>query len=217
MRETGIGVLLIDDHHLIREGLRRAFEADGGFTVVGEAGSAAAGLAQASARHPEVALVDVHLPDGSGIELTRQLRDRLPCCAIVVLTMYAGDEYLLAALEAGASAFVTKTISAQEVVAAARVAAADPLEFRATGLTTALRRRASTAISQLSQREQQVLELLAEGLRIEQIARQLYVSTSTTKTHIARVYDKLGAENRSQALLSAIRLGLIQVPRHPIF
>ncbi|HVA60007.1 MAG TPA: response regulator transcription factor [Mycobacteriales bacterium] len=203
-------VLLIDDHDLIRQGLRHAFERDQGFTVVGEAGTIAEGLELASALEPDVVIMDLRLPDGNGLEATRKLRELSPTCGIVVLTMYAGDEQLFGALEAGASAFVAKDAPAEDVVAAARHAASSPSAFTASDLADAMRRRLSPSGPQLSPREKQVLRLLADGLAVAQIARQLYISESTAKTHISKLYEKLGAGNRATALMTAMRLGLIR-------
>jgi len=202
-------VLLIDDHELIRQGLRRAFERDPDFEVVGEAGSVAEGVALASRLRPGVVVTDVRLPDGSGLDATRQIRKELPESGIVVLTMYAGDEQLFGALEAGASAFVAKDAPADDVVAAAKHAASSPTSFTATDLANAMRRRMTPSGPQLSPREREVLQLLADGLAVAQIARRLYISESTAKTHISKLYEKLGAGNRAQALMTAMRLGLI--------
>jgi DNA-binding NarL/FixJ family response regulator len=203
-------VLLIDDHELIREGLRRAFERDPDFHVVGEAASVAEGVALAQSLKPEVVVTDVRLPDGSGLDATRQIRRSLPDAGIVVLTMYAGDEQLFGALEAGASAFVAKDSPADDVVAAARHAASAPTSFTAADLANAMRRRMAPTGPQLSPREREVLQLLADGLAVAQIARRLYISESTAKTHISKLYEKLGAGNRAQALMTAMRLGLIK-------
>ena len=119
-------VLLVDDHDLIRQGLRRAFERAEDFTVVAEASSVAEGLAVAAQHKPDVVLMDIRLPDGSGLDAVKKLRAANPQMGIVVLTMYAGDEHLFGALEAGASAFVPKDAPAEDVVAAARHAAASP-------------------------------------------------------------------------------------------
>lgn len=203
-------VLLIDDHDLIRQGLRRAFERSDDFSVVGEASSLSQGE-QLVARHdPQVVVIDVRLPDGSGLDLVRKMRQHKPALGIVVLTMYAGDEQLFAALDSGASAFVPKDAPAEDVVAAARHAAVSPRSFTAPDLADAMQRRLRPTGPQLSPREREVLELLAEGLGVAAIARKLYISESTAKTHISKIYDKLGAANRAQAIMNAIRAGLIR-------
>jgi DNA-binding NarL/FixJ family response regulator len=205
-------VLLVDDHELIRQGLRRAFERTGDFTVVGEAGTVAEALALVDEHKPDVVTMDVRLPDGSGVDAARAIRRKHPTTGIVVLTMYAGDEQLFAALEAGASAFVQKDAPSDDVVAAARHAAVSPRAFTAKDLAGAMQRRLTPTGPQLSPREQQVLDLLAEGHGVAAIAKKLYISESTTKTHISKLYEKLGAGNRAQALMSALKLGLIASP-----
>jgi len=203
-------VLLVDDHELIRQGLRRAFERTEDFTVVAEAASVAEAVAAAAAHNPDVVVVDVRLPDGNGLDVARMLRERNNDVGIVVLTMYAGDEQLFGALEAGASAFVAKDAPAEDVVSAARHAVVSPRSFSASDLAEAMRRRLTPSGPQLSPREREVLQLLSDGLGVAAIARQLFISESTTKTHISKLYEKLGAANRAQALMTAMRLGLIR-------
>jgi DNA-binding NarL/FixJ family response regulator len=202
-------VLLVDDHDLIRQGLRHAFERAPDFRVCGEAASVAEGLAIATLTQPDVVIVDMRLPDGSGLEAVKRLRAGNRKLGIVVLTMYAGDEHLFGALEAGASAFMSKDVPADEVVAAARHAAEAPDSFSAADLAGAMKRRMAPAGPQVSPREREVLRCIADGYAVAQIAKTLYISPSTTKTHIANLYEKLGAGNRAQAIMAAMRLGLI--------
>ena len=202
-------ILLVDDHDLIRQGLSRAFERQGDFEVVGQAASVAEGEDLAKTLGPDVVVTDVRLPDGTGLDLVRTLRLTNDQIGLVVLTMYAGDEQLFAALEAGASAFVAKDSPADDVIAAARHASVSPRSFTAANLADAMRRRMSPTGPQLSPRETEVLRLLAEGLGVTAIARQLFVSESTAKTHISKIYEKLGAANRAQAIMNAIRAGLL--------
>jgi DNA-binding NarL/FixJ family response regulator len=203
-------VVLVDDHQLIRDGLRLAFDEAAGFAVVGEAGSLREAERMIHLRRPDVVVTDVRLPDGDGIGFTAALRARYPRLGIVVLTMYAGDEQLFAAHDAGASAFVGKDARSDEVVTAARHAVRHPTSFTATDLAAAVQRRARGPVGpQLSAREQQVLDLLVTGLKVESMARRLHVEPTTVKTHIQNIYAKLGAGNRVEAVMSAIRLGLI--------
>jgi len=208
-------VILVDDHELIRHGLAGAFARDAGFTVVGQSGSIGDAEALAEATTPDVAVIDLQLPDGSGLDLVRVLRKNRADMGLVVLTMYAGDEQIFAAMDAGASAFVGKDAPSTEVIAAARHAAVAPLTFTCAGLPEAMMRRMSSSTPRLSDRERQVLDLLADGLGVAAISGQLYISESTAKTHIAKVYEKLGAANRAQALVAAMRLGLIDVGQQP--
>ena len=203
-------VLLIDDHELIRQGLARAFERDDEMTVVGQAGSVAEGVKTYADLEPDVVVTDLELPDGHGLDLVRQVRQTSDAVGVVVLTMHAGDDQIFAAMEAGASAFVGKDSKAADVVSAARHAAVAPRTFLCAGLSGAMMRRATApAPPRLSAREEEVLSLLADGLGTGEIAGSLYMSESTAKTHITHIYQKLGAANRAQALVAAMRLGLL--------
>lgn len=206
---TPTTVLLVDDHDLIRQGLARAFDRHVDFTVVGHAASVSEGHRLAQTLHPDVVVTDVRLPDGTGLDLVRTLRSADGEIGLVVLTMYAGDEQLFAAMEAGASAFVAKDAPADDVVAAARHALVSPRSFTALALTDAMRRKMSPTGPQLSPREVEVLTLLAQGLGVTALARTLFVSESTAKTHISKIYEKLGAANRAQAIMKAIRAGFL--------
>lgn len=206
-----ISILLVDDHALIRQGLRRAFEQTDDLMIVAEATSVSEALVLERAHTPDVLVVDVNLGDGTGIDIIRTVRERRPTAGLVVLTMYDGDEHLFAALEAGASAFVLKQSPSEEVVAAVRRAAESPTTFTADGLAGAMRRKLATPAVQLTPREGEILKLLAAGMSVAQVSQQLYVSASTTKTHMAKLYEKLGAANRTQAVMTAVRLGLVSV------
>lgn len=204
-----LNVVLVDDHELIRQGLARAFERTEDFRVVAEAASIADAKAQVHEHKPHVLVTDVRLPDGTGLDLVRHVRGSDSEMGIVVLTMYAGDDQLFGALEAGASAFVAKDAPSDDVIAAARHASVSPRSFAAADLADAMRRKLEPTGPQLSSRESEVLSLLAEGLGVAAIAKQLFVSESTAKTHISKIYEKLGAANRAQAIMIAIRTGLL--------
>lgn len=211
-REQGpstVSVVLVDDHELIRTGLARAFERDPGMTVVGQAGGVAQALAVIDKTGPRVVVTDLQLPDGTGLDIIRAIRQRNSEMGLVVLTMHSGDDQIFAAMEAGASAFVGKEAPSKEVVSAAKHAAVSPRSFLCSSLAGAMMRRASDDRPRLSEREQEVLNLLAEGLGTAAIAGQLYMSESTAKTHIAKIYQKLGATNRAQALVTAMRMNLL--------
>jgi DNA-binding NarL/FixJ family response regulator len=209
MTQTPTRVLLIDDHDLIRQGLARAFEGQDDFNVCGQAASVAEGLRQFATLSPDVVITDVRLPDGLGFDLVKEIRKQGHDTGVVVLTMYAGDEQLFAALEAGASAFVAKDAPADEVVAAARHALVSPRSFTAADLAGAMRRKMTPAGPQLTARESEVLSLLARGFSVSAIARSIFVSDSTAKTHISKIYEKLGASNRADAIMKAVRSGLL--------
>ena len=206
----GTTVLLVDDHELIRQGLARAFERDEDMTVVGQAGSLQEGVSAWESLEPDVVVTDLQLPDGHGLDVVRAIRATSDTTGVVVLTMHAGDDQIFAAMEAGASAFVGKDTRAAEVVSAAKHAAIAPRTFLCAGLSQAVMRRAtSPAPPKLSGREAEVLALLADGLGTGEIAGSLYMSESTAKTHITHIYQKLGAANRAQALVTAMRMGLL--------
>lgn len=206
----GTTVLLVDDHELIRQGLARAFERDADMTVVGQAGSVDEGISFWDDLQPDVVVTDLQMPGGSGLDVVRAIRAKSDITGVVVLTMHAGDDQIFAAMEAGASAFVGKDTRATEVVSAAKHAAVAPRTFLCAGLSQAVMRRAtSPAPPRLSGREAEVLSLLADGLGTGEIAGSLFMSESTAKTHITHIYQKLGAANRAQALVTAMRLGLL--------
>ena len=206
----GITVLLVDDHELIRQGLARAFERDADMTVIGQEGCVADGISVWRQLQPDVVVTDLQLPDGHGLDVVRAIRESSDTTGLVVLTMHAGDEHIFAAMEAGASAFVGKDTRSTEVVSAAKHAAVAPRSFLCAGLSQAVMRRATTpSPPKLSIREAEVLNLLADGLGTGDIAASLYMSESTAKTHITHIYQKLGAANRAQALVTAMRLGLL--------
>lgn len=159
---------------------------------------------------PDVVTVEATLPDGDGLRLAREFRDRYADLGIVLLTGQQEDDVLFRALETGVSAFAAKTAPVEEIVAAIRHAAVAASSFTAAGLAVALaRRRTVHDRLALSPRESQVLRLLHNGLSVPAIALEMYISHSTAKTYVARVYEKLGAANRAQALMTAMHYGLI--------
>ena len=203
-------VLLVDDHELIRDGLSGVFSAQEDMEVLGAAENVAEALELFATGQPDVVVTDLQLPDGTGLDIVRRVRRQTDKVGLVVLTMHAGDDQIFAAMEAGASAFVGKDTRATEVVSAAKHAAVAPRTFLCSGLSEAMMRRATNpAPPKLSGREAEVLGLLADGLGTGEIASALYLSESTAKTHITHIYQKLGAANRAQALVSAMRLGML--------
>jgi DNA-binding NarL/FixJ family response regulator len=217
MNQTGttsstIKVVLVDDHDLVRQGVASLLTLDRTIEVVAQGGSVAEGMVLARSITADVLVVDVSLGDGTGLDLVAEFRRRYPSMGIVVLTMHRDDDTLLGALDAGASALVHKSRSAEDVIAHVHEAAANPDSFSAVGLADAIRRRNTRPQVRLTPRESDVLTQLAAGSSVAQVARSLYMSESTVKTHIAKVYDKLGAKNRASAVMAAIRLGLIATP-----
>lgn len=208
---TPIRVVVIDHHTLIRFGLFALFTRHPDVKFAGDAGNASDGRKLVAAEQPDVVTVAVGLPDTDGLTLARELRDRYPALGIVVLTSQGEDDVMFRALETGVSAFVAKNAQTDEVLAAVRHAAVAARSFTASGLAGALARRSQRSErTMLSPREREVLLLLGEGMSIPAIAKRMYLSQSTTKTYVSRLYDKLGASNRAQALMTALRTGLIQ-------
>jgi len=205
-----IRLAIVDGHTLTRYGLRELITRHADIEVVGECGTAAEALGLIEREYPDVVTMDATLPDGDGMRLARDFRDRHADLGIVMLTSRGEDDLLFRALETGASAFVAKTAPVDEVIAAIRHAAVAASSFTASGLAVAItRRRAHSERLALSQRESEVLGLLRDGLSVPAIALAMFISTSTAKTYVARLYDKLGAANRAQALMTAMRYGLI--------
>lgn len=204
-----ISVLLIDDHELIRNGLGAVLDLEPDLRVVATAGSVAEGIARYHEVMPDVVVTDLQMQDGTGLDVVRTLRKESDRVGLVVLTMHSGDEQIFAAMQAGASGFVGKDAPSTEVIKAARHAAVSPKAFVCAGLVGAMMRRQSAESTALTEREHDVLLLLAEGLNAAAIGQKLYLSESTTKSHIARIYQKLGAANRAQALVTAMRIGLL--------
>jgi DNA-binding NarL/FixJ family response regulator len=209
MSATPVRVVLVDDHELIRNGLAASFTLEPGTEVVGQAGSVAEALEVCAQSKPDAVVTDLQLPDGTGLDIVRRLRKGNPDLGLVVLTMHSGDDQIFAAMEAGASGFVGKDAPAGEVVRATIHAAASPRTFLSSGLAGAMMRRGAAESTRLSDREHEVLLLLADGLGSGAIGQELYMSESTVKSHIGRIYQKLGANNRAQALVTAMRIGLL--------
>jgi len=211
-----IQVVIVDDHNLVREGIARLIDTEPDLAVMAQASSVAGGQALITEGGANVLVVDVTMPDGSGLPLAREARAANPALGIVVLTMHNDDDTLLEALDAGASALVLKSSSADDVLDAIRRAANAPDAFTATGLGAALRRRdtVTAAKPMLTPRETEVLMRLVDGDSVALVARQLFMSESTVKTHVARVYEKLGAHNRASAIMAAVRLGFVKADVH---
>lgn len=202
-------ILLVDDHELIRSGLGAVLDLEPDMDVVGTAGSVAEAIAAYDQLQPKVVIADLQLQDGTGLDIVRTVRKKSDTVGLIVLTMHSGDDQIFAAMQAGASGFVGKDAPATEVIKAARHAAVSPKAFVCAGLVGAMMRRRSGEVTALTDREHDVLLLLAEGLNAAAIGAKLYLSESTTKSHIARIYQKLGAANRAQALVTAMRIGLL--------
>jgi DNA-binding NarL/FixJ family response regulator len=201
---------VVDGQTLTRYGLRELVSKHSDIEIVAECQSGAEALDMVATAQPTVLTIDVVLPDGDGLELARDLRGRHADLGIVMLASVQDDDVLFRALENGVSAFVSKTAPLAEVLVAIRHSAVAASCFTASGLATAVaRRRAMQNRLALSPRETQVLRLLHDGLSVPAIAVEMFISVSTAKTYVARLYEKLGATNRAQALMTAMHHGLI--------
>ncbi|QYJ04716.1 response regulator transcription factor [Nocardioides panacisoli] len=209
MTETPTRVVMVDDHELIRSGLGAVLDLEDDLEIVGTASTVTEGLATYEELSPDVMVIDLQMQDGTGLDIVRSVRQRDKQTGLVMLTMHSGDDQIFAAMEAGASGFVGKDAPATEVIKATRHAAVSPGAFVCTGLAGALQRRTTGQVPALTEREHEVLVLLADGLGAAAIGDRLYLSESTAKSHIARIYQKLGAANRAQALVTAMRIGLL--------
>lgn len=209
-------LLLVDDHQLLRQGLRRAVE-EAGFEVVGEAGDGQEAVRLAVELRPDLVLMDVSMPVLDGIEATKLLRSRLPETRVVMLTMHGEEEVVGRALRAGAVGYLLKDCSMQQVAETLRSAAAGDVDLSpdlARSMLTELpgpehqdRDRASI----LSKREEEVLQLFADGCSTVEVAGRLYISAKTVKNHLASIYEKLDARDRTQAVLTGVRMGIIRL------
>jgi DNA-binding NarL/FixJ family response regulator len=212
-----IRVLLADDQPLVRAGLRRIIDADPAVTVVGEAGDGRDAVRQAEAIRPDVVLMDVRMPVFDGIEATRRLTDAENPARVIVLTTFGLDEYVLAALRSGASAFVLKEAPPEDILGAIHSVASgkaviDPAVVQAVIDELAKRpprAELAASIAELTPREREVLSLLARGLSNAEIAAELVVGEGTVKTHVARVLAKLDVRDRVQAVVFAYEAGVV--------
>ena len=206
-----IRIFLLDDHEIVREGVRRLLESHDDLEVVGEASLAAEALDRIGAVRPDVAVLDVRLPDGSGITVCREVRSAQPGIACLMLTSFADDEALAQAVLAGASGYVLKQIQGNELVASIRaVAGGHTLIDRATTervLESLHRADAERAgLEQLTHREREILALIAEGKTNRQIGSELYLAEKTVKNYVSNLLAKLGMERRTEAAAYAVRL-----------
>ncbi len=210
-------ILIVDDQSLVRAGFRLILESQPDFEVAGEAGDGDDAVAVARRLRPDVVLMDVRMPRLDGIEATRRIFEALPHCRVIVLTTFDLDEYVYAALRAGACGFLLKDVTPEQLIAAVRtVESGDAL--LAPSITRRLieryaARRGPSArhaeIESLTEREADVLRLMARGLANQEIAEKLFVSEATVKTHVAHILAKLHVENRVQAVVAAYESGLV--------
>jgi len=206
-----IKVFLLDDHEVVRRGLHDLLDAEDDITVVGEAGTAAEGSRRIPALRPDVAILDARLPDGSGIDVCRDIRSVDPSIKALILTSYDDDEALFAAILAGASGYVLKQVRGDDLVdGVRRVAGGQSLLDPAVTARVLERVRSGKSVPQelasLTEQERRILALIAEGLTNRQIAERMYLAEKTVKNYVSSLLAKLGLERRTQAAVLASRL-----------
>ena len=210
-------LLLADDHRMLRDSLRRSLE-EHGFDVVGEAADGAEAVRMTQALRPDVVLMDVSMPALDGVEATRQIARVVPQSQVVMLTMHADGDVMARAIQAGAVGYLVKDCSIDDVVSAIRLAASGEGVLSpglAGSMLADVKKAARGSLNgdapMISAREEEVLQLVADGLSLPEVAAALYISVKTVKNHLASIYAKLDARDRTQAVLRAVRMGIIRL------
>jgi len=206
-----IAVFLLDDHEVVRRGVKEVLESEPDITVVGEAGTAASALARIPALRPDVAVLDVRLPDGDGVSVCRDIRSAMPEVACLMLTSYGDDEALFDAIMAGAAGYVLKQIRGADLAGAVRAIASGEslLDPEAAGRVMKRMREQTTRsdpLAGLTDQERRVLELIGEGLTNRQIGERMFLAEKTVKNYTSALFAKLGMERRTQAAAYAARI-----------
>ena len=213
-----IRVLLADDHRMLREGLHRSLTEEG-FDVVGEADNGEQAVALAAELQPDIVLMDVSMPQMDGVEATRAIRATGSETRILMLTMHADKDVLADAIRAGASGYLVKDCSTEEVAEAIRMAAngdTDLSPLLAASMLDEVRRLEAPTepVDEehvITKREEEVLQRIADGCSTSEVAQQLFISQKTVKNHLASIYQKLDARDRTQAVLQAVRMGIVHL------
>jgi len=213
-----IRVFIADDHELVRFALRTLLEAEGDIEVVGEAADTSSVITGCVQTHPDVLLLDLRMPGDGGIEACRQVRAQVPETAVLVLTSFDEDDEMFGVLSAGASGYILKETRADRVVSAIRAVADGQSVFDATVATRIISGRPKpngqgSDADALSEREMEVLQLMAKGLSNKEIGRALWIGETTVKTHVSHILRKLGQADRTQAVLEAVKAGVLQLER----
>ena len=206
---SSIRILVVDDHPIVRDGIRGVFAGDDDFEVVGEAGDGADAVRQTAQLDPDVVLMDLRMPTMGGVEAIQQLRELKHPARVLVLTTYDTDRDVLPAVEAGATGYLLKDAPRDELIRAVRAAHAGQSVLSPAVAGTLMERVGDHNLGALSPRELEVLRLVAGGATNRAVARQLFVSEATVKTHLLHLYDKLGVRDRAAAVAVAYERGLL--------
>lgn len=204
-----IRLILVDDHPVVRHGIRGMLEAEPDLTVVGEASSGPAGVALAAELRPDIVLMDLRMPGGDGVEATARIVATVPGVRVMVLTTYESDRDILRAIEAGAGGYLLKDASPAELAEGVRAAARGETVLAPSVASTLVRQVRSPAPPALSAREAEVLRLVARGLTNADIGRELFIAEATVKTHLLRAFAKLDVADRTAAVTRAMSHGLL--------
>jgi DNA-binding NarL/FixJ family response regulator len=210
-----ITVMLVDDHPVVRAGLRGMLEAEPDIEVICEAGSGAEAIALVRAHRPQLILMDLRMPGMDGVEATRAIRAELPDVRVVVLTTYDGDGDIVRAVAVGAAGYLLKDASRDELAEAVRAARRGETVLAPAVAGRLLRQIREPAPAALSAREMEVLVQVAAGRTNAEIGRALYISEATVKTHLVRIFTKLGVDDRTAAVTTAMARGFLR-PQHPL-
>ncbi|MGW4102534.1 response regulator [Streptomyces sp. NPDC004976] len=210
--DAAISVLIVDDHPVVRDGLRGMFDSAPGFRVLGEAADGVEALERAAALDPDVILMDLRMPGGGGVDAIRELSRRGARARVLVLTTYDTDSDTIPAIEAGATGYLLKDAPREELFTGVRAAARGRTVLSpavASRLVSAVRTPVAPGDEPLSAREREVLGLVARGTSNREIARELFISEATVKTHLSHIYAKLGARDRAAAVAVAYDRGIL--------
>ena len=198
-----IGVFVLDDHEIVRRGVRALLEAEPDIAVIGEAGTAAAALAQVPVLRPDVAVLDVRLPDGDGVSVCREIRSQVPGVACLMFTSFSDDQALLDSILAGAAGYVLKQVRGSDLPGAVRIAASGRSLLKPRAASAVLARLAEEGqhgpLAGLTAHERKILELIGEGLTNRQIGERLLITEKTVKNYVSVLFRKLGLKQRTQA------------------